>query len=391
LKRRNSLFFAVLTGLMLTVLAGGALLAFANAGPERPRAGPARPPKVGQSSSEDGPDERGVAVSRAVASLRPFVDRIDVLGVAKGRRSVTITSNTTGLVTELHFTDGQQVRQGQVLVDLRALAESAEVANAEAKLDLATISYRRWKPLGDQGIASKATIDQYKTALDQAKADLDAARARMGDHVIRAPFSGVVGLSDIAPGALVNPGTPIVSLDDLSVIRVDFDVPDRYQAALKEGLPIVARTDAFPDRIERGLIAKVDTRIDQRTRALKARAEFPNADGRLKPGALMHVGVDQSRYEALAVPESAIQYDGDLAFVFVIARRDARLVAERRQVLVGGGEGGFVEIRGGLKPGEPVVADGVNRISQGQVLSLAGPSDLDGAAASRLGPGLPGR
>jgi membrane fusion protein (multidrug efflux system) len=385
LNRRRSVLVAALSALALTLVAGGALLALANAGPMRAATLDAGP-KAPQPSVEDGPNDRGaVDVSLAVVSSRPFVDRIDVLGVAKGRRSVTITSNTTGLVTALHFTDGQTVREGQVLVDLRALAENAQVADAEAKLSLATSNYDRWKPLGDRGIASRATVEQYKSALDQARASLAEAKARVGDHVIRAPFSGVVGLSDIAPGALVNPGTPIVSLDDLSVIRVDFDVPDRYLDILREGLPITARTDAGSGGVERGRIAYIDTRVDQETRAVKARAEFPNADGRLKPGVLMRVGVDKSERDALAAPESAIQYEGDLTFVFVIVRRGPRMVAEQRQVVVGAVQDGFAEIRNGLKPGEEVVADGVNRVSPGQIVRLARSDDTNGARDPRLG------
>jgi membrane fusion protein (multidrug efflux system) len=391
LNRRRSVFFAALSALALAFVAGCALLVLAKAGPSRAGASPgvARAP---QPSAEDGPNDRGaVVVSLALASSRPFVDRIDVLGVAKGRRSVTITSNTTALVTTLHFTDGQTVQEGQVLVDLRALVENAGVADAEAKLSLATSNYNRWKSLGDRGIAAKATVEQYKSALDQAKAGLDEAKAKVGDHVIRAPFSGVVGLSDIAPGALVNPGTPIVSLDDLSVVRVDFDVPDRYLDVLREGLPITARTEAGSDRVERGRIAYIDTRVDQETRAVKARAEFPNADGRLKPGVLMHVAVDKSERDALAVPESAIQYEGDLTFVFVIVRHGPRMLAEQRQVLVGAVQDGFAEIRSGLKPGEEVVADGVNRVSPGQTLRLASSDDTSDAGEPHPGSGAPAR
>lgn len=392
--RRHFFLVAALCVVALMVIAGGLRLAIAGAGggdQARPGAdgGGAGRPRAGGGGGggfggggPGGPGGRGaVAVSQATVELRPFVDRIEVLGVAKGRRSVTITSNTTELVTAVRFTDGQKVRQGQVLVDLKAQAESADIADAQAKLSLADINYRRWKTLGDQGIAAKATVDQYRTALDQAKASLDAAKARMGDHVIRAPFAGVVGLTDIAPGALINPGTPIVALDDLTVIRVDFDVPDRYLSVLREGIPIVARTDSYPGQIEHGRIAKIDTRVDQRTRAVKARAEFPNGDGRLKPGMLMHVGVDQGRRQALAVPEAAVQYEGDNAFVFVIAQRGGRTIAEQRQVVAGADDTGFVEIKSGLQPGEKIVADGINRVSPGQTVRLAGagPGGSEGA------------
>ncbi|MGC4107200.1 MAG: efflux RND transporter periplasmic adaptor subunit [Thermomicrobiales bacterium] len=104
---------------------------------------------------------------------------------------------------------------------------------------------------------------------------MTAAEARQADRVIRAPFSGVVGLTDIAPGAVINPGAAIVTLDDLSVVRVDFQVPDRFLSAVREGQDIAATADSFPGQTFRGRVAKLDTRIDERTRALTARAEIP--------------------------------------------------------------------------------------------------------------------
>ena len=239
-----------------------------------------------------GPD-RGTVVTPAVVAQRSFTDHIEVLGVAKGRQSVTITSNTTELVTGVHFKDGEAVRKGQVLVDLKATEQDAGVIQSQAALDLAKLDCDRWQALADRGIAPKATADQYRIAYEQAKANLTAARSRRSDRVIRAPFSGVVGLSDIAPGALINPGAPVATLDDIAVIRVDFDIPDRYLPELKQGLSITARADAYPNETFQGVIAQLDTRIDEKTRAIKARAEFPNTGGRLKPGMLMRVSIDQ--------------------------------------------------------------------------------------------------
>ena len=328
----------------------------------------------------------GVIVSRAVAIERPFVDRLEVLGAAKGRQSVTVTSNTTELITGVHFTDGAHVRQGQVLVDLKAQAQTADISQAQAALTLAEINYRRWKSLGDQGIAAKATVDQYQTAVQQAQAGVEMAKSRLGDRVIRAPFSGVVGLTDVTPGTLINPGGAIVSLDDISVIRVDFDVPDRYLATMHEGLSINARTDAYPNETIQGRIAKLDSRVDQRTHSIKARAEFPNGSGRLKPGMLVRVGVAQGSRRSVAVPQAAVQFDGDQAMVFVLVPRGRGLIAQQRLVQTGVDDAGYVEIKQGLKAGEAIVADGVNRITPNSAVRLAsagGPGGGRGGARSR--------
>jgi membrane fusion protein (multidrug efflux system) len=361
LLRRHFFLIAAVCALILMVVAGGLKLAAGHG--QKGAHGPAAAGKAGA---------KAVLVSEAYAVMRPFADRIDVLGVAKGRQSVTITSNTTELITAVHFTDGQRVRAGQVLVDLKAQEQNADIAQQQAALALAQSNYARWKVLYDKGIAAGASLDQYKAALDQAKANLAAAKSRKGDRTIRAPFAGVVGLSDIAPGALINPGTPIVSLDDLSVIRVDFQVPDRFLANLREGTPITATSEAVPGLSFTGRIAKIDTRVDERTRAIKARAEFANPEGRIKPGMLMHVAVDQGLRQAVAVPEAAVQYDADQASVFLIARQGPKTVAAQKPVATGANEGGFIEIKDGLAAGSAIVADGVNRVKNNQAVRVTG-------------------
>lgn len=370
LYRRHFFLIAAALTLVLMVVVGGLKLAAMGVAH---KAGPAG---AGKASGA-----RPVEVSETVAQMRSFADRIDVLGVAKGRESVTITSNTTELITGVHFTDGERVRAGQVLVDLKAQEQTADIAQFQAAEALAQSNYDRWRTLYDKGIAAAASLDQYKAQLNQAKANLAAAQSRKGDRTIRAPFAGVVGLSDIAPGALINPGTPIVSLDDLTVVRVDFQVPDRYLSTLREGLPITARSEAVPNTVFSGKIAKIDTRVDERTRAVKARAEFANPEGRIKPGMLMHVTVDQGVRQAVAAPESALQYDADQASVFVIDRHNGHTVAMQRPVVAGVSDGGFVEIREGLSAGTMIVADGVNRVKNNQAVQIAADRTGDPAGA----------
>jgi len=181
-----------------------------------------------------------------------------------------------------------------------------------------------------------------------------------------------VGLTDVAPGALISPGAPIVTLDDLSLVRVDFDLPDRYLPVLAEGSPITARPDAWPGESYQGRIARLDSRIDTATRAITARAEFPNPGGRIKPGMMMRISVAHGARQGLAVPEAAVQFEGDQAFVFVITPRGDGFSARKQAVRTGVTEGGFVEITSGLRAGDRVVADGLNRIQNGQAVRVQG-------------------
>lgn len=352
--RRHFFLVGAVVAVLLMLLAGGLKLAFGGKA-------------TGQAGAGGG--GRATSVSQVVVQPRAFTDRIEVLGVAKGRQSVTITSNTAELITAVHFTDGQAVSKGQVLVELKADQENAGVAEAQAQLAQAEREYVRWKTLADRGIAPRATAEQYLAARDTARAALNSAGAQKLDRVIRAPFSGRVGLSDIAPGALISPGTAIVSLDDVSVIRVDFSVPDRYLPILREGLAITAAPDALPGETFVGRIAQIDTRIDPATRALKARAEFANPGDRLKPGMLIKVGIDQGQRQAVAVPEAAIQFEGEQASVFLIVRGPKGQIARRATVQTGLSSGGFVEIVSGLKAGDRIVADGLNRVQDGAAVN----------------------
>jgi membrane fusion protein (multidrug efflux system) len=344
---------------------------------------------------------RAATVRVVLPESRPFAETIEALGQAKAQQSVTITSDTTELITRVLFTSGQTVVRGQPLVELKAEEQDAEVIRAQAAVNQARREYQRYAELGRRGFAPRARIEELEAAVQEQTATLNAVRARRQDRVIRAPFSGVIGLTDAAPGQLVNPGAAIATLDNLSTIFVDFEVPERHLAAVRQGQPIVATADAFPDNGFRGVIQRIDTRVDPNTRAVTARAAFANPGARIKPGMLLRVAMEQGGRQALAVPESAVQFEGDSAFVYVVARaagggRGApasasrgqgagaaagaggsggrggpSLAAQRRPVETGARQDGFVEILSGLQLNERLVADGLNRVTPSQPVRIA--------------------
>jgi membrane fusion protein (multidrug efflux system) len=325
----------------------------------------------------------GQAVSEAVVTQRPFSNTIRALGVARGRRSVDITSPSTQLVTRVLFRDGQQVAAGAVLVELQAAEEEAGIIQARAEVDQARRDLERWEALAERGVAPRVTAEQARTGLELAQARLNAAQARRGDRVIRAPFAGVLGLSTVTAGTLINPGVVIATLDEIGTIRVDFPVPERYLAALSPGASIVATADAYPGQEFVGRIALLDTRVDEQTRAITARAEFPNPGGRVRPGMAMRVAIRQGERQAPSVPESAVQYEGDTAFVYRIASQGDGAVAQRVTVQTGAVENGFVEIISGVNANDRVVGSGLNRIQPGARVTTApaGPARAAGASS----------
>lgn len=383
--RKHFFLIGTVIALVLMVLAGGAMIAANSAAKAKKSMGA-------------GGGGRTVAVAAAVIAPQDFTDRIEALGVAKARQSVTVTSNTAELITKVLFRDGQAVSKGQVLVELKGDEQDAAVAQAQSLAAQARMDAARWNDLAAKGFAPRVSAERYQAASVQADAALKAAQSRRLNRVIRAPFSGVVGLSDVAPGALIAAGGPIVSLDDLSVVRIDFPVPDRFLARLQKGMVLTAKVDAYPDVLFKGTIAEVDTRIDERTRSVRARAEFANPDGQLRPGMLAKVVVEQGVRSALAAPEASVQFEGNQAFVFAIVKDEGKpdekapqkkskpksegpgdqpkgpkLIAQRQVIEIGARQNGFVEVLSGLRAGETIVADGMNRVQPNQSIRVGKP------------------
>lgn len=356
-------FFLVVATVVLGLMIVAAILRVAFAEEEGGR-GPGGPGGPGGG--------RGQQVSEATVVLRPFSDQIDVLGVARGQRSVNITSATSELITAVLFEDGQRVGAGAPLVRLQAGEEEASIIQARANLAQAEREYERFRGLAERGVAPRVSAEDALTVVETARATLAAAEARQGDRVIRAPFAGVLGLSTVTPGTLISPGAVITTLDDISVIRVDFPVPERYLGLLRQGLPITATADAYAGESFSGRIALIDTRINETTRAVTARAEFSNPGGRIRPGMLMRVGIQQGQRQSPSVPESAVQFEGENAFVYRIAAGERGSTAQRVEVEPGAVEGGFVEILSGLTANDRVVGSGLNRIQPNAPVTVAG-------------------
>lgn len=358
-------FFLIAAGVLLCLMVVAVIFRMAFADDEKGGAG--------GPGGRGGPGGgRGQAVSEAVATPRQFSDEIRVLGVARGRRSVNITSSTSELITRVLFTDGQRVVAGQPLVELQAREEDADIIEARARVAQAQRQFDRYKDLAERGVAPRVTAEDAETSLETAQASLAAAQARLGDRVIRAPFAGVLGLSTVTSGTLVNPGGVIATLDDIDVVRVDFPIPERYLGVLRQGASISATIDAYGDERFTGRIALIDTRVNEQTRSVTARAEIPNPGGRIRPGMAVRVAVQQGLRTAPAVPEAAVQYEGDGAFVYRIANGARGSTAQRVEIETGAVEGGFVEIVSGLNAGDRVVGSGLNRIQPNAPVTVAG-------------------
>lgn len=297
-----------------------------------------------------------------------FVERVEAVGTARANEQVTLAAPVTERIVDLNFGDGGYVRKGQVLAVLARGQQQAQLADAQARAREASAQLERVAELKRRGFATNAALDAQLAAAQSARAQAAVAQATIGDRIVRAPFSGYVSLRNISEGAIVQAGTEIATISDLSRIKLDFTVPETLLSAVREGQSISAKAAAYPDRAFNGRIESIDPVVNPQTRAATVRAILPNGDRKLLPGMLLTVSIVSAARESLAVPELAVVGEGERSFVYVIENGVARRVAVR----TGLRDGLKVEIVEGLKPGQRIVTEGVVKLSDGQKVRIAG-------------------
>ena len=300
-----------------------------------------------------------------VGSAR-FASSIEALGTARANESLNVSANLTEKIIALDFEDGSQVAAGTLLARLDDTAERAELAAAKARLQERKRMLERSRSLVRQNVMSESEVDLRVAEVETAAAEVAALEAGIADHQIRAPFAGRVGLRMVSVGALIRPGDMITTLHDIDSIKVDFTVPETELARLAPGVPLRARSSAYPERAFEGTVAAVDTQINPRTRAVLARALINNPEHILQPGMLIELQLLAQQRDSLAVAEAALVPRADRQFVFRVV--DGK--AEQVEVRVGARQPGLVEITDGLSAGDQVVVDGALKLQPGTAVQI---------------------
>lgn len=330
-----------------------------------------------------GQAQKSTPVIVAEAKIETLQDRIEVLGTLRANETVEITATITDTITVVHFDDGQRVAAGDILIEMTSLEEHAQLEEEQSNVAEARKQFDRLAPLVKKGAASQTLLDTRVRELATAQARLKAIESRLQDRLILAPFSGMVGLRNISPGALVEPGDVITTLDDVSVMKLDFTVPTVHLAALKSGASIQARSPAFKEQVFSGTVKSINSRIDPVSRSIVARAIIDNPDGKLKPGLLMTVELLNNRRQGVVIPEEALIPSGRANYVMVVDQSRSPLKVQRRNVQIGMRLFGSVEIIEGLEAGELVVTHGNTRIRPDQDVTILA-TDNGGAPLKNL-------
>lgn len=315
----------------------------------------------------------GAATALPVATYTvrqaPWVNARSATGTVQANESAVLTAKVTETVKRVNFQDGERVDAGTVLVELTDRAELAALEEAQAAASEAVNQHRRLQTLRLEGTVSAAALDTQRATMEAARARVQAIRSRLGDRIITAPFAGQLGFRQVSPGALVTPGTPIATLDDIAQVKLEFALPEADWQDVRVGQTVQARSVAYPDRTFAAQVTALDSRVDPGTRAFLVRARVDNADGALRPGMLLSVRVESAPRPVLQVPELSVFALRDRQYVY---RIDPQGQAQRTEVRLGARQGGMVEVRSGLQEGDQVVTDGLVRLREGARVRVTG-------------------
>jgi len=316
------------------------------------------------------------AVTTAIAQSQQWRGAVDAVGSVAPVRGVTLSADQPGIVDGIEFESGARVQAGQALVTLDTRQERAQLASAEAARDLAKLNLDRSRSLLDQKLVAQADFDQVAAQYKQADANVSDMKAAIERKTIRAPFSGTAGIREVNLGQYLHSGDPVVPLQSMVPIYVNFGVPQQDVAEVKVGDVVWASADSSMGGEMAGRVTAINPVVDDATRNVQVQATFPNARERLRPGMYVTVRVSlASSQNVVALPASAINYAPYGNSVFIVEQikgPNGQLYRGVRQqfVKLGAARGDLVAVTSGVTPGQEVVTSGVFKLRTGVAVTV---------------------
>ncbi|TVS12726.1 MAG: efflux RND transporter periplasmic adaptor subunit [Gammaproteobacteria bacterium] len=326
-----------------------------------------------------------VVVSSAPVVLEQWPIEIEALGTFMANQGVQVATEVPGRVQRIHFRSGGHVAAGELLLELDASAERAELRALEADLELARLDLKRVEDLRQTQAVSQSQLDRAATLVRSLEARAEQHAVLIERKTIRAPFDGDLGIRLVHLGQYLSPGDTVVSLQALDPMHLDFTLPERYLGATGVGQTVRAPVAAWPDTTFAGTITAISPELQRATRMLHLQATLPNPEGRLRPGMFSQLTVVVGDPQpVLTLPRTAVAYQAFGETVFVLERdADGRLTAEQRPVRVGRVRAGRVEILEGVAEDAEVVATGQMKLRSGQRVRIDNSLELPSGVALR--------
>jgi membrane fusion protein (multidrug efflux system) len=320
-------------------------------------------------SRQGPPPPATVAVVTAQrAQWQPELRAIGTLVAANG---IQVTTEVAGSVREILFDSGHRVKRGDVLVRLDDTVDQAELVGLLAERKLAELKYQRLAKLVRERSVSQSDVDEARAELDNTTAQVASKRAVIDKKTITAPFDGLLGIRGADIGEYLQPGAPIVPLEAVDPLFVDFSVPERHLPDLAVGQAVKVRGEAVPGKTFAGAITAMNPGIDVATRTVRLRATLANPEMVLRSGMFVEVAVQlPTRDAVITLPRAAVTYAPYGDSVFVVEERDGQLSVQRQQISTGAVRSDEVEVVEGLQPGQRVVLAGQVKLRNGQAVQI---------------------
>ena len=307
------------------------------------------------------------SVTSDVAEEMEWENLVTAVGTLRAYQGITVSSEVPGTLSAIHFESGQEVETGQLLFELDTSAEQAQLESARASAELADVNLRRARELRESRSIAQSELDTAEAGAKEAQAALEQLRATLEKKRIRAPFNGRLGIRQADLGEYLNAGAPVVSLQAINPIYVDFSLPQQELSKIADGLELRLNMDTFPGRVFTGKVQAIDPALDLANRMFRARGLVDNEDGMLRPGMFVNVNIVQPEVASVvAVPGTAVYYQAFGNTVFVIKDGDNGKVVEQRFVELGQAKGDYVSILSGVSAGEEIVTTGAFKLSNGR-------------------------
>lgn len=308
-------------------------------------------------------------VTSAVVKAEAWQISLTSVGTLNAVRGVTVAAELPGKVVEIFFEGGESVKRGDILLRQDTSSEKAQLAAILAQLNLNRTNLDRANQLLSKDYISRADRDAAVAAADQAEAQAENIRAVIAKKTVRAPFKGYLGIRQVNLGQILREGDPIVTLQDLDPIFVDFTLPQQELSSLRIDLTVQVTTDALGGELLKGHITTINPLVDAETRQVKVQATVANPREKLRPGMFVNVSVGLPvRQKVLAIPATAVLYApyGDSVFIVEDGADKKGKVLRQQFVRLGQKRGDFVAVTSGLQQGQTVVSTGVFKLRKGQ-------------------------
>ncbi len=331
----------------------------------------------GCGKKKTGPGKPGGGFAMSVVAqpvtLEKIEEKISLVGNLRADESIEIKNQIAGVIEEIGFSEGQAVKEGQMLFVIDAGKLKASLAQMQASLGLAQTTFDRLSTLIKAGAISQQEFDQATSDLESRKAEVDLFKAQLKESQILASFDGITGDRKVSIGQFVNQGTLLTTLIKQDPMKAEFYIPERFLGQLKEGQGIEVTVAAYPKDVFKGEVYFIDPQVDELNRTALIKAKLPNPDGKLLKGMFANLNLIVSiREQALVVPETALIPKSEDVFVFAI---DGENKAQMKKVKVGMRMVGKAEILEGLSAGENVIVEGYQKIGPGSLVKIKSPGE----------------